>query len=110
MRNNEHVPHSESHEPPEGARAGWSSGSRRRKMWVTVDGGHTRPPVRDNRRPAEAPPDVPYQPEPPAWLDPGNEPDLPADGYHERHYPPIPEPGGGPVHRPGQEGERYRRP
>ncbi|HEX4246997.1 MAG TPA: MFS transporter [Pseudonocardia sp.] len=65
------------------ARAGWSSGSRRRKMWVTVDGGHTREPLRDPRRPDE--PRTPYY---------ADEQGYPAD----QHFPAEPRYAGGPYH------------
>jgi hypothetical protein len=55
MRNNGRVRKPRDDEQARVARAGWSSGARRRRMWVTVDGGHTREPLRDPRRPDQPP-------------------------------------------------------
>lgn len=74
MRNNGGVRKPRDDDEPRVARAGWSSGSRRRKMWVTVDGGHTREPLRDPRRPDQPP--APAQPGTPYYAD---EQGYPAD-------------------------------
>ncbi|HEY2095812.1 MAG TPA: MFS transporter [Pseudonocardia sp.] len=71
-------------EPPRVARAGWSSGARRRKMWVTVDGGHTRGPLRDPLRTDE-----------PAPADRTDGPAYPGD---QRYYADEPRHAGEPHH------------
>jgi hypothetical protein len=56
-------------------------------MWVTVDGGHTRPPVRDGHRAADDPPEVPYQHRPPYFDELRTEPEASARRPGPPHDP-----------------------
>ena len=88
MRNNGGVGKPRDQEPPRTTRAGWSSGARRRKMWVTVDGGHTRAPLRDQGA-AEVdhrdPADQHYSAQDQRYRDDQRYPDD--ERYPDRRYP-----------------------
>jgi MFS family permease len=94
-------------------------------MWVTMDGGHTRPPVRDGHRPADEPADLPYQHQPPYHQtlpyqdEPAHEPEPASwrpDAPHEPVRPRQPDPprwldpGSEPDPPAGRYRERYHHP